>query len=97
MHADGLTELLRLVEHGVKVKATGFGRVELDPARVIRAIVDVDPSALMVGTDLPSTRAARPFADSDFELIRRTLRPSEVDAVFWGNAAEFYLGGAAAR
>lgn len=97
MHSDGLPELLRLVERGVKVKATGFGRVELDPAAVMRAILDVDPSALMVGTDLPSTRAARPFADSDFELIREVLRPDEVDAVFRGNAANFYLGGADAR
>lgn len=96
MHEDGLTELLRLVERGVKVKATGFGRVELDPARVIRAIMDVDPSALLVGTDLPSTRAARPFADFDFELIRRMLRPHKIKAVFWANAAEFYSGGAAA-
>src|SRR5699024_3231595 len=32
MHEDGLSTLLRLVEAGVKVKATGFGRVELDPA-----------------------------------------------------------------
>ena len=30
MHADGLPQLLRLVEQGVKVKATSFGRVDLD-------------------------------------------------------------------
>ncbi|WP_166969502.1 amidohydrolase family protein [Brevibacterium atlanticum] len=92
MHADGLRNLLPLVERGVKVKATGFGRVELDPAEVVRLIVDTDPSALMVGTDLPSTRAERPFADSDLELIRDALTPDEADAVFWGNAAAFYLG-----
>ncbi|GAA1545863.1 MULTISPECIES: amidohydrolase family protein [Brevibacterium] len=92
MHSDGLPALLRLVERGVKVKATGFGRVELDPATTMRAIVDVDPSALMVGTDLPSTRAPRPFEDTDFEVIRATLSPEELTAVFWDNAAEFYLG-----
>jgi predicted TIM-barrel fold metal-dependent hydrolase len=89
MHADGLPTLLRLVERGVKVKATGFGRVELDPAEVVRRIVDTDPTALMVGTDLPSTRAKRPFADSDFTLIREVLTPAEADAVFWDNAARF--------
>ena len=91
MHADGLPNLLRLVERGVKVKATGFGRVELDPAATIRAIVDVDPSALMVGTDVPSTRARRPFHDEDFRIIRDALAPEQVAAVFWDNAAAFYL------
>ncbi|UVI36575.1 amidohydrolase family protein [Brevibacterium spongiae] len=90
MHEDGLSTLLRLVERGVKVKATGFGRVELDPAEVVRRIVDTDPSALMVGTDLPSTRARRPFADTDFTKIRDALSPAEADAAFWSNAAKFY-------
>lgn len=91
MHEDGLKNLLHLVEQGVKVKATGFGRVELDPATTMRAILDVDPTALMVGTDLPSTRARRPFQDEDFDLIKQTLNPDEVFAVFWDNAAKFYL------
>lgn len=90
MHEDGLPALLRLVECGVKVKATGFGRVQLDPAAASRAVLDVDPTALMVGTDLPSTRAPRPFRDTDLALLRAVLDPSEVDAVLWGNAAAFY-------
>lgn len=92
MHRDGLPRLLRLVEQGVKVKATGFGRVDLDPASVIRAIVDVDPHALMVGTDLPSTRARRPFEDADLRLVVDTLSADEVEDVLWNNAAALYLG-----
>lgn len=92
LHRDGLPELLRLVETGVKVKATGFGRIDLDPAEAIRQIMAVDPGALMVGTDLPSTRAKRPFADADLDLIADTVGPEHADAVFWGNAARFYLG-----
>lgn len=92
MHRDGLEALLRLVDKSVKVKATGFGRIELDPATAVRAIVDANPAALMVGTDLPSTRARRPFADEDFDLIRDVLSPEECANVFWNNAAEFYLG-----
>ncbi|WP_040162017.1 amidohydrolase family protein [Nigerium massiliense] len=90
LHADGLPTLLRLVERGVKVKATGFGRVELDPATTVRAIMDADPTALMLGTDLPSTRARRPFEDADLEIVRGVLEPDEIPAVFWGNAAAFY-------
>lgn len=94
--ADGLPNLLRLVERGMKVKATGFGRIKMDPATTIRAIMSVDPTALMVGTDLPSTRAERPFRDEDFQTIQQTLEtegftPDQVAAVFWGNAADFYL------
>ena len=91
MHADGLPQLLRLVECGVKVKATGFGRVRLDPAETIRKIMATDPTALMAGTDLPSTRARRPFEDVDLDLIRQAVDPGQWDAVMWGNAADFYL------
>lgn len=93
MHRDGLPALLRLVENGIKVKATGFGRVELDPAEVIKAIMAVDPTALMIGTDLPSTRAKRPFEDADLDLVAETVGEDHVDNVFWNNAAAFYLGG----
>ena len=92
MHKHGLDNLLRLVEKGIKVKATGFGRVELDPTATITAMMDVDPTALMVGTDLPSTRAKRPFENADFDLIAQALTPEQAAAVFWDNAAAFYLG-----
>ena len=92
MHEDGLPALLRLVERGVKVKATGFGRVHLDPAAAVRAIMDVDPTALMVGTDLPSTRADRPFRDHDLRVIEEAVPEEHLGDVFWGNAARFYLG-----
>ncbi len=92
MHEDGFTNLLRLVEQGVKVKATGFGRIDLDSASAVKTIVSLDPTALMVGTDLPSTRARRPFRDEDFGIIHQSLTPEQASAVFWGNAAAFYLG-----
>ena len=92
MSAAGLPCLLRLVEQGVKVKACGFGRIDNDPATAIRSILAVDPTALMVGTDLPSTRARRPFADADFDLIRELVGTEHAQDVFWNNAANFYLG-----
>jgi predicted TIM-barrel fold metal-dependent hydrolase len=48
------------------VKATGFGRVDLDVEAALRAL---DPDRLMFGTDLPGTRARRPFAPADLELV----------------------------
>lgn len=52
----------------------------------------MNPTALMVRTDLPSTRVRRPFQDEDFALIKETLTPEAVESVFWENAAKFYLG-----
>ncbi|WP_347403406.1 hypothetical protein [Citricoccus muralis] len=92
MHADRLPQRLRLVEQGIKVEATGFGRVELDPVATLRAIIDVDPTALMVGADLPSTPARRPFQNDDIDLIVDSLPPEQVSAVLWDNASAFYLG-----
>jgi predicted TIM-barrel fold metal-dependent hydrolase len=69
LHAEGLPALLRLVRHGVKVKATGFGRVELDVPSVLRTIAAVDPTALLFGSDLPGTRARRAFEPADLDLV----------------------------
>lgn len=91
LHPDGLPELLRLVETGVKVKATGFGRIDVDPVAAMKAIMAVDPAALMVGTDLPSTRARRPFDDHDLDIIAEAVGPEHIGAVFRGNAETFYL------
>jgi len=91
MSREGLPHLLRLVEAGVKVKATGFGRLDFPAVDAIRAIMDVDPTALMAGTDLPSTRAERPFADSDLEMLRDTIGPEHLEAVFHRNAEALYL------
>ena len=86
MHRDGLPALLRLVEHGAKVKASGFGRVQLDVAETLRAIAAVDPAALLFGTDLPGTRARRPFEPEDLALVTASA-PGAVSA----NARAFYL------
>ncbi|MFL0575689.1 amidohydrolase family protein [Brevibacterium luteolum] len=87
----GFPQLLRLAEAGAKIKATGFGRIEFDPTGALRRIAEANPQALMAGTDLPSTRADRPFADDDLTLVRDVLTPAQTQAALWGNAAELYL------
>ena len=90
LHPDGLPSLVRLAERGVKVKATGFGRVDVDVAAALRTLAAADPGALMFGTDLPSTRARRPFADADVDLVTDTLGPELAAAALHGNAAAWY-------
>jgi len=90
MADDGFDALLRLVDKGARVKATGFGRISHDPAEAMRAIADVNPHALMFGTDLPSTRAQRPFRHTDIELLSETLGAENARLALRTNAADFY-------
>ncbi|MTI43759.1 2-pyrone-4,6-dicarboxylate hydrolase [Roseibium hamelinense] len=90
MQAAALPALLRLAGGGVKVKATGFGRVDLNVADTLNAIANANPDALMFGTDLPSTRANRPFSPADIDLINQTLTGEQARKALFENAAEFY-------
>jgi predicted TIM-barrel fold metal-dependent hydrolase len=81
--------LLRLVSGGVRVKATGFGRVQVDVASTIREIHQENPEALMFGTDLPSTRARVPFQRADLELVANILA-DDGSLALYDNAARFY-------
>ncbi len=74
----------------MKVKATGFGRGDLDVAKALRAIAAVDPCALLFGTDLPSTRAPRAFADADVDLVTAALEPEVARRALHDNAAAWY-------
>ncbi len=87
---SGFDTLLKLVEKGVKVKASGFGRVEFDVKNALIEIFAVNPDALIFGTDLPSTRAPRPFRNEDIDLIRETFDESICNKIFYENAAAFY-------
>ncbi|MHA7657328.1 amidohydrolase family protein [Mycobacterium sp. ML2] len=73
LSAAGLPHLLDAVDRGLRVKATGFGRLQLDVADALRRIDAVNPQALLFGTDLPGTRAPRVFAREDLDLIATTL------------------------
>ncbi|MFF2175933.1 amidohydrolase family protein [Lysinibacillus sp. NPDC058147] len=88
---EGLPHLLRLVEKGVRVKATGFGRVELEVEQALKSIHAVNPEALMFGTDLPSTRAKRPFAYADIELIQELFDAMSAEKILYQNAVDFYF------
>jgi predicted TIM-barrel fold metal-dependent hydrolase len=88
---EGFETLLSLVDKGVRVKATGFGRVDLDVRQAIKSILSVNPKALMFGTDLPSTRAKRPFEDTDLDILLDVIGGSNLsEMVLYRNAVEWY-------
>lgn len=89
LSAQGLPYLLDLVDRGVRVKATGFGRVDLDIVDTLRRIHGVNPEALMFGTDLPGTRAPRPFSETDIDMISNAVG-GDLPAVLDSNARAWY-------
>jgi predicted TIM-barrel fold metal-dependent hydrolase len=92
LRAAGTDALLHLVAEGAKVKATGFGRLDLHVPTVLRQIAAIDPAALLFGSDLPSTRAPRPFDRSDVELIVQTLGESAARRALVDNGRALYAG-----
>ena len=87
---SGLSLLLKLVEKGVRVKATGFGRVNFEVKRALQDLYSANPASLMFGTDLPSTRAPIPYSDNDFLLVVDALGESDASNVLSRNAIDFY-------
>jgi predicted TIM-barrel fold metal-dependent hydrolase len=90
MTEAGVPALLDLVAAGCKVKATGFGRAKLDVSKTLEAIAKKSPNALVFGTDIPSTRAARPFEAADIDLIERVLGRELAQKAFWDNPLALY-------
>lgn len=87
---EGLPYLLELVSYGAKVKATGFSRCNFNVVEAMQEIMDLNPAALMFGTDLPSTRAPEPFKDEDIQLIKDNFPRESARRILYQNGQDFY-------
>lgn len=87
---DGYFSLLKLVEAGAHVKATGFGRIDFNMTEAVRQISAINPQALVFGTDLPSTRAPIPYADDDFLRLIDALGEEQARRVLFDNPRSLY-------
>jgi predicted TIM-barrel fold metal-dependent hydrolase len=90
MTEQGLPVILDLVDSGAKIKVTGFGRVNMNVPKALELIAARNPNALMFGTDLPSTRAKRPFESADIQLVKDVLGPIVSEKALWSNAVGLY-------
>lgn len=87
----GLPDIRYLLERNIKIKACGFGRVDFDIKTVLPELFQINPEALMFGTDLPSTRAPREYLDQDFMLVQELLQDeAKIHALLSENALRFY-------
>ena len=87
---SGLGTLIQLAEKGVRIKATGFGRVDFNVQKALKSLYTANPKSLMFGTDLPSTRAPIPYNDDDFLLVVDALGEEGTNDVFNKSACDFY-------
>ncbi|MGK0387662.1 MAG: putative TIM-barrel fold metal-dependent hydrolase [Maribacter sp.] len=87
----GISSLYHWAEKGVKIKATGFGRIDFAPIPIMKKIYNINPHSLMFGTDLPSTRAKNPFTVKDIKLIKENFTKHEQENIFYKNAEEWYI------
>lgn len=90
LNITGLDDLIKLAGNDIKVKATGFGRVNFNVANALKKLYAENHAALLFGTDLPSTRAPVQYTDDDFRLVVNTLGSSAAKDVFYTNAISFY-------
>ena len=90
MTEAGVPVLLDLVAAGAKVKASGFGRTKVNIPATLEAIAKKNSNALVFGTDIPSTRAERPFEVADIDLIQKVLGAELARKVFWDNGIALY-------
>ena len=90
MIKTGFSVLLRLVKNGTNVKASGFGRVNLNLSEALKSIANINPTALIFGTDLPDIWARRPFETDNLILILDTLGDTLTRQVFYDKAVKSY-------
>ena len=87
---SGLRDLYYWADQGVKIKATGFGRVNFNPISAMKKIYSINPESLMFGTDLPSTRAREPFSHEHLKRIQDNFSDKALEKILYLNAKNWY-------
>ena len=86
----GFNTLVKLADQGVRVKASGFSRVDVDVPNALKKLYSINPKCLMFGTDLPSTRAPKVYTNDDLQLVAELFEIDELQKILSKNAIEFY-------
>tara|TARA_B110001450_G_C17519551_1_gene439957 strand:- start:86 stop:832 length:747 start_codon:yes stop_codon:yes gene_type:complete len=86
----GLKELYHWAEKGIKIKATGFGRLNFNPIEIMKEIYKINPESLMFGTDLPSTRANEKYSNKHLEIIKNNFSDIALNKILYKNAKNLY-------
>ena len=88
---DGFDDLVKLARQGAFVKATGFMRTDFPILPALKQIYQANPNALVLGTDLPGTRASRIFSpEEDLKLIEDAFTDEALHHITYQNAMKLY-------
>ena len=88
---SGLMDLYYWAENGVKIKATGFGRLDFNPITIMKKIYSINPDSLMFGTDLPSSRAKEHFTYEHLKRLKENFSEDEQEKILYQNANDWYI------
>ena len=94
MKRCSIDKLKKLVNADIPIRLSGFGRVEYERdeiRKLITILYSENPSSLMFGSDLPSTRAKYRFSYNDIKLIQETVSIEAQDRIFFQNGENWYL------
>lgn len=93
LRESGLEHLYELASAGVKIKASGFGRLDFDPMEPLKKLYQINENCLMFGTDLPSTRVApeKVFSQKDIKKLLSIFSNDELEKVMYKNAYNWYI------
>lgn len=93
LRKSGIEHLYDLADSGVKIKASGFGRLDFEPMPVLSKIHQINKKCLMFGTDLPSTRvqADKVFSETHIQKMTETFSSEELEDIMFNNAYNWYI------
>jgi len=90
---EAIDSLYILAKNNVKIKASGFGRLDFEPIPILKNIYEINPFSLMFGTDLPSTRVDKEkiFSRSHIDLMINNFSEEELKNIVYNNAYNWYI------
>lgn len=91
MRKVSIPTLYELADKGVKIKASGFGRLDFDPWPVLVKLNDIDPTTLMFGSDIPGTRVAHKFEKADIAHFKSLFDDAAQQRILHDNAYDWYI------
>lgn len=93
LRKTGLDSLYELAAAGVKIKASGFGRLDFDPIEPLKKIHQINENCLMFGTDLPSTRVdpEKIFSAKDIQKMVDSFSEEDLTQIMYENAYNWYI------
>lgn len=93
LRKSGIEHLYDLADSGVKIKASGFGRLDFEPMPILSNIHHINKNCLMFGTDLPSTRvqADKAFSETHIKKMTETFLTEDLADIMFNNAYNWYI------